>query len=104
MAHHRAPDSRREKFRRYLEKAGVVDNLVSVLVTLYEQPEKPENPLEYLKQHMGAVGQTSADSEALQQEVMELRKTCARLLEENKELKTKLQRYEPETEDGGKSK
>ncbi|XP_029958498.1 c-Myc-binding protein-like [Salarias fasciatus] len=104
MAYHRAPDSKRERFRRYLEKAGVYDSLLSVLVSLYEQPEKPDSPLEYVKQHIGAVGQASAESEALQQEVMDLRQRCARLMEENKDLKEKLQRYEPVTEDGGKAK
>lgn len=101
MAHYKGPDPKREQFRRYLEKAGVVDSLTSVLVSLYEQPEKPNNALEFVKQHLGAVGQTSADTEALQQEVMDLRQRCARLAEENKNLKTRLKRYEAVSEDGG---
>ncbi|XP_038566787.1 c-Myc-binding protein-like [Micropterus salmoides] len=100
MAHYRAPDPKREQFRRYLEKAGVVDSLTSVLVALYEQPEKPNNALEFVKEHLGAGGLTSADTEALQQEVIDLRQRCACLAEENKDLKTRLQRYEPVSEDG----
>ncbi|KAM9723390.1 c-Myc-binding protein-like [Menidia menidia] len=100
MAHHRAPDSKREQFRRYLEKAGVVDSLTSVFVSLYEQQEKPNNALEFIKQHLGAVGQTS-DTEALQQEVIDLRQRCARLEEQNKDLRTRLQQHEPVSEDGG---
>ncbi|XP_029308234.1 c-Myc-binding protein-like [Cottoperca gobio] len=96
MAHYRAPDPKREQFRRYLEKAGVVDSLTSVLVSLYEQPEKPNNALEFVKQHLNVAGQTSADSDALQQEVIDLRQRCACLVEENKDLKTRLQQYEPE--------
>ncbi|KAM9353778.1 c-Myc-binding protein-like [Symphorus nematophorus] len=96
MAHYRAPDSKREQFRRYLEKAGVVDSLTSVLVALYEQPERPSNALEFVKEHFCAVGLMSADTEALQQEVKDLRQRCARLEEENKDLKTRLLRYEPE--------
>ncbi|XP_074509157.1 c-Myc-binding protein-like [Sebastes fasciatus] len=96
MAHYRAPDPKREQFRRYLEKAGVVDSLTSVLVALYEQPEKPSNALEFVKQLLNAVGQTSPDTEALQQEVVDLTQRCARLAEENKDLKTRLLRYEPE--------
>ncbi|XP_039886328.1 c-Myc-binding protein-like isoform X1 [Simochromis diagramma] len=83
------PDPKREQFRRYLEKAGVVDSLTSVLVSLYEQQEKPNNALEFVKQQLGAVGQTSEDAEALQQEVINLRQKCARLAGENKELKAK---------------
>ncbi|TMS11394.1 c-Myc-binding protein [Larimichthys crocea] len=96
MAHYRASDPKREQFRRYLEKAGVVDSLTSVLVSLYEQQEKPTNALEFVKEHLGAPGLASADTEALQQEVIDLRQRCARLAEENKDLKTKLRRYEPE--------
>ncbi|XP_031709013.1 c-Myc-binding protein [Anarrhichthys ocellatus] len=96
MAHSRAPDPKREQFRRYLEKAGVVDSLTSVLVSLYEQPEKPNNALEFVKEHLNSGGHTSADAEALQQEVIDLRQRCARLAEENKDLKSRLQRYEPE--------
>ncbi|XP_072249349.1 c-Myc-binding protein-like [Leuresthes tenuis] len=101
MAHYRASDSKREQYRRYLEKAGVVDSLTSVFVSLYEQQEKPTNALEFIKQHLGAVGQTSSEAEALQQEVVDLRQRCAHLVEENKDLKARLQHYEPVSEDGG---
>jgi len=47
MATYRAADSKREEFRKYLEKSGVVDALTKVLVNLYEEPEKPNNALEY---------------------------------------------------------
>ncbi|KAM9310465.1 c-Myc-binding protein-like [Pholidichthys leucotaenia] len=100
MAHHRAQDTKREQFRRYLEKTGVIDSLTSVLMTLFEQPDKPSNALEYVKQHLGASGQISADTEA-QQQVIDLKQRCARLAEENKDLKAKLQHYESASEDGG---
>lgn len=44
---YRVADSKREEFRKYLEKAGVMDALTKVLVNLYEEPEKPANALEY---------------------------------------------------------
>ncbi|XP_034029992.1 c-Myc-binding protein-like [Thalassophryne amazonica] len=100
MAHYRASDSKREHFRRYLEKTGVVDSLTSVLLCLYEEPERPSNALEFVRQHLGAAGHSSADTHTLQQEVIDLRQKCARLIEENNKLKTKLQRYEPGPEDG----
>ena len=37
-----------DEFRNYLEKTGVVDQLTRVLVSLYEENEKPENALEYI--------------------------------------------------------
>ncbi|KAM4601047.1 c-Myc-binding protein-like [Polymixia lowei] len=98
MAQYRDP--KKEQFRRYLEKAGVLDSLTSVLVALYEQTDKPNNALEFLKQNLGAAGPEPTDTEALQQELTELRQRCARLVEENKELKTRLQRHEPVSEGG----
>uniref|UniRef100_A0A672K7P3 Uncharacterized protein n=1 Tax=Sinocyclocheilus grahami TaxID=75366 RepID=A0A672K7P3_SINGR len=43
-----ASESKREQFRRYLEKAGVLDSLTNVLVALYEETEKPSNALDLL--------------------------------------------------------
>ncbi|XP_068179694.1 c-Myc-binding protein-like [Antennarius striatus] len=96
MAHYRASDSKREQFRRYLEKAGVIDSLTSVLVALYEKQERPSNALEFVRERLDAVGLNSVQAEALQQEVIELRQKCASLVEENKDLRARLQRYESE--------
>lgn len=49
-----------------------------------------QTALRFVKQNLGAVGQTSEDVEALQQEVIDLRQRCARLAEENEELKAKV--------------
>ncbi|XP_072355970.1 C-Myc-binding protein isoform X1 [Scyliorhinus torazame] len=89
MAHYRAGDSRREQFRRYLEKGGVLDMLTKVLVALYEEPEKPNNAMDFLKQHLGTAGPETADVETLRLEVIELRQKYELLLEENKDLKAK---------------
>ncbi|CAH1800193.1 unnamed protein product [Owenia fusiformis] len=99
MTSFKAADSKREEFRKYLEKAGVLDALTKVLVTLYEEPEKPNNALDFLQQHMGTTGPESADVEALKLEVTELRQKVEALSEENGELKTKLQQYEPPQEE-----
>ncbi|XP_064618319.1 c-Myc-binding protein-like [Liolophura sinensis] len=99
MSSYRAADSKREEFRKYLEKAGVLDALTKVLVGLYEEPEKPNNALDFLKQHLGASGPETADVEALKLEVTELRQKVEQLNEENAELKTKLSQFEPEAEE-----
>eukprot|EP01026_Neomeris_dumetosa_P034656 TRINITY_DN27807_c0_g1_i2.p3 TRINITY_DN27807_c0_g1~~TRINITY_DN27807_c0_g1_i2.p3 ORF type:complete len:127 (-),score=19.11 TRINITY_DN27807_c0_g1_i2:515-895(-) len=72
-------DTKREAFRRYLESAGVVDALTKVLVSLYEEVERPKNAVEYIKTLLG--GPTSeefnslkAEKDALSSEVEELRK------------------------------
>jgi len=99
MTSYRGADSKREEFRKYLEKAGVLDALTKVLVGLYEEPEKPNNALDFLKQHLGASGPETADVEALKLEVSELRTKVEQLSEENNELKAKVQQYEPPQEE-----
>lgn len=99
MTTYKAADSKREEFRKYLEKAGVLDALTKVLVGLYEEPEKPNNALDFLKQHLGASGPESADVEALKLEVTELRQKVEQLTEENTELKQKVAQYEPPAEE-----
>jgi len=96
MTTYRAADSKREEFRKYLEKAGVLDALTKVLVGLYEEPEKPNNALDFLKAHIGASGPETADVEALRLEVTELRQKVETLTEENNELKAKVSNYEPQ--------
>ncbi|KAL6473367.1 hypothetical protein MHYP_G00169280 [Metynnis hypsauchen] len=101
MAHYRASESKREQFRRYLEKAGVLDSLTNVLVALYEETEKPSDALEFIRQHLGPSEPNGADAESLRLELAELQQKHDLLLEENKELKRRLLQYEPSAEDRG---
>mmetsp|Transcript_11766 Transcript_11766/g.20975 ORF Transcript_11766/g.20975 Transcript_11766/m.20975 type:complete len:96 (-) Transcript_11766:2921-3208(-) len=63
--------SKKEEFRRYLEKSGVIDALTKVLVGLYEEPERPTHAVDYLKRHLGA--STSSDAESVRKENEELK-------------------------------
>jgi len=94
MSSYKAADSKREEFRKYLEKAGVMDVLTKVLVGLYEEPEKPNNAVDFLRQHLGSNPPETADVEALKLEVTELRQKLEKLTEENAELKQKLSEQE----------
>ncbi|XP_071499256.1 c-Myc-binding protein-like [Diadema setosum] len=98
---YRPGDSKREEFRKYLEKAGVLDALTKILVALYEEPEKPNDALDFLKQHMGTAGPDTADVEALRLQVSELQQKVEQLQDENKELRAKIQQENPEMEQGG---
>lgn len=68
---YRSSEAKKEEFRRYLEANQVIDALTRVLVNLYEEAEKPEDPTEYIKKVLG--GASAADYEALQQENAHLR-------------------------------
>jgi predicted nuclease with TOPRIM domain len=47
-------ESKKEAFRKYLESAGAIDTLTRVLVSLYEEPERPKEATDYIKASMGA--------------------------------------------------
>ncbi|XP_016404304.1 C-Myc-binding protein [Sinocyclocheilus rhinocerous] len=99
MAHYRASESKREQFRRYLEKAGVLDSLTNVLVALYEETEKPSNALAFIKHQLG-VGPEADDAESLRLELNTLQQKYDQLMEENKELRSRLLQYEPAQDAG----
>ena len=52
MSSYKPADSKKEEFRKYLEKAGVLDALTKTLVSLYEEPEKPNNALDFLRKNL----------------------------------------------------
>ena len=52
MSTYKPGDSKKEEFRKYLEKAGVLDALTKTLVCLYEEPEKPNNALDFLRKNL----------------------------------------------------
>jgi hypothetical protein len=58
-------DSKREEFRKYLERAGVMDALTKVLVSLYEEAEKPDDALEYPSVHYSFITATRYNSLAM---------------------------------------
>ncbi|KXJ17086.1 c-Myc-binding protein isoform X2 [Exaiptasia diaphana] len=95
---YRVADSKREEFRKYLEKAGVLDALTKVLVNLYEEPEKPSNALDFVQMHLHGGGPDGADVEALKLEVAELKQTVEQLTAENAELKQRLLTFEPQAD------
>ena len=80
-------EQKKEEFRKYLEKAGVIDQLTKVLVGLYEEPEKPGNVIEFIKKSLGAPSDTDVDQ--LMAENEELKRSKA-------DLETKIQSLEAE--------
>ncbi|XP_076178522.1 c-Myc-binding protein isoform X2 [Ptiloglossa arizonensis] len=81
------PDSKREEFRKYLERAGVLDALTKVLVSLYEEPEKPDDALEYIRQNLGGITEVDIEINTLRKELEETKKMIV-------ELEAKLVKYE----------
>lgn len=48
MSGYQSISQRKEEYRKYLESNGVVDAITKVIVSLYEQEVKPEDPLQYV--------------------------------------------------------
>jgi hypothetical protein len=88
MASYQTPESKKQEYRKYLEKSGVIDALTKVLVGLYEEPERPPNAVDYIKRYMGAP--SGVDVEALKAENEMLRKTNKDLEDKVKELNERL--------------
>ncbi|CAD8067811.1 unnamed protein product [Paramecium sonneborni] len=82
-------DSKKEEFRKYLEKAGVIDQLTRVLVGLYEEPEKPNNAIDYVKKYLGSP--VDIDVDKLKLEYEKMKDENIRLKREIAELKKELQ-------------
>lgn len=95
MSSYRPTDSKREEFRKYLERAGVMDALTKVLVSLYEEPEKPADALEYVRQNLSDNRPELAELEAVKAELEECKMKIESLEAENTDLRTRLAVYEP---------
>ncbi|XP_003431142.1 C-Myc-binding protein isoform X1 [Ornithorhynchus anatinus] len=72
---------------------------VQILVALYEEPEKPNSALDFLKHHLGAAVPENPEIESIRLELAEMKEKYEAVLEENKKLKTKLAQYEPPQEE-----
>lgn len=95
MSTYRPIDSKREEFRKYLEKAGALDALTKVLVMLYEETEKPADALEYVRKHLGDNRPDVAELEALRSELDEANLRIHSLEDEKRVLQERLSKYEP---------
>ncbi|KAK2954666.1 putative c-Myc-binding protein like protein [Blattamonas nauphoetae] len=66
-------DSKKEEFRKYLERSGVIDSLTKVLIALYEEPEKPANAVEYVRRFLSSPAGINVDSMASENEALKKR-------------------------------
>jgi len=83
--------AKREEFRKYLERSGVMDALTKVLVSLYEESEKPTDALAYIRKNLGGIVDTPSEIDNLKKELDESKAKIA-------ELKLKLIKSEPNDE------
>ncbi|KAG7636167.1 hypothetical protein AtNW77_Chr2g0231411 [Arabidopsis thaliana] len=83
MRYKEEKEVKKEAFRKYLESSGVLDSLTKVLVSLYEQNDKPSSALEFIQQKLG--GPSVSDYEKLQAEKSDLQIKYNELLAKHQE-------------------
>ena len=71
-------ERKRELFKRYLEERRVMDTLSKLVVSLYERPEKPADPLTYIRDYF-AVDTGGVDIATVRQENIDMTKKLADL-------------------------
>ena len=81
--------TKKDEFRAYLEKTGVVDQLTKVLVSLYEETDKPTNPIEFIKRNMSAPEEIDQDN---------LKNEYLKLKEENEKLRQRVTELQKQIE------
>ncbi|KAH0792364.1 C-Myc-binding protein isoform X2 [Histomonas meleagridis] len=81
-------DTKRENFRKYLEDGNVMEAITHALVSLYEEPEQPADPLNYIRQSIGAV--EGVDISSLIRRNQELKERIASLNHEIATLESQL--------------
>ena len=82
-------EAKKDEFRAYLEKTGVVDQLTKVLVSLYEETDKPTNPIEFIKRNMSAPEEIDQDN---------LKNEYLKLKEENEKLRVRVTELQKQIE------
>jgi hypothetical protein len=89
-------ESKREEYHRYLEKSGVIEYFTRVLVDLYEIPEKPLDPNEFIREQLSKF--FPDDTDDLRQQIqhheemlMERENVLRDLQQEQYELRTALE-------------
>eukprot|EP00741_Cyanophora_paradoxa_P009702 tig00001600_g9399.t1 len=88
MSYPQPTDSKKDEFRKYLERSGVIDAVTKVFVALYEEPEKPANALDFIKTYLGAP--TTAEYEGLKSDNDRMKKELDDAMARIRELEAKV--------------
>ncbi|CAH0385390.1 unnamed protein product [Bemisia tabaci] len=91
----RPVDSKREEFRKYVERNGIMGALTRALTMLYEEQDKPECGLEYIRNILNEVPHAD-ELQPLRNEVDHLKHKLILIESQRDRLLDRLLKYEPD--------
>ncbi len=91
-------DKKRDEFRKYLENAGAIDNLTQALVKLYEQKNKPQDVIKFLRKQMCDTCHDEEEFELLEADLKEANAKICQLEREISRLKGEVKRTQSEVD------
>ncbi|KAL3189464.1 hypothetical protein MRX96_002773 [Rhipicephalus microplus] len=82
-------DSKKEDFRKYIEKSGLLERMTLALVSLFEEQERPENAIAYFKSRFDS-DSWETSNEAMKKELEQVRRQLEELQIEHNLLKMQM--------------
>ena len=87
-------ESKKDEFRAYLEKTGVIDQLTKILVSLYEENDRPINALEFIKRNLSSPDEIDEDN--LKREYLKEKDDNVKLKQKLTELQKQIESSKPD--------
>lgn len=79
LTHFQPIDPKRDEIRRYLERGSVLDSLTKIFIRIIK--ERPEDPLDYIRNNIGAVRHQHDKYERLSEDLLVAKEEIKRLRE-----------------------
>ena len=87
-------ESKKDEFWAYLEKTGVIDQLTKILVSLYEENDRPSNALEFIKRNLSSPDEIDEDN--LKREYLKEKDDNVNLKQKLTELQKQIESSKPD--------
>lgn len=87
-------EPKKDEFKEYLNQTGISQQFVKILISLYEEQDKPTNPYDFIKRNFAV--QEDLDVITLKNEVIRLKEELEKKEEENNNLVNMLERAKKE--------
>lgn len=84
------PEPKKDEFRAYLDKTGVSDQLARIIVSLYEEQNKPDNADEFISRHF--MKKDDLETVYLKNEVLRLKDELSTKNKEIQNLKAEIEK------------